>query len=365
MSNVRLIPVAIVAALAFPVAASAQETVGWSAFAGCWRAQGAPTNERLCIEPDGNGVRLTTMIDGSPRGESRVVADDRARDITQDDCRGTERARWSSDRRRVFLNATMSCGDTRRTSSGLMAFTDQSHWVSVQAVTINGETSTRKTVYESTDRNSLTMSDVRSWAASSPSQSAVSEASNYVDDAVIEEWLNSAEREYRVSSGSALDMMQRGPSTTVVVERDRPVYVDRTVYVDRPAVRIYTCWDFFWGCDRYYFRPYVVRYPTYRYYSRPIIIHRDNNYRDYNYRDYNYRDRDRDRDRDRHYERGGSVTRDGYKDRREAQPRSQTVTQTSSRSRETASSSRPERSSSNSGSSRSGSSGGERTAKRR
>lgn len=330
MNHVRMISAAFIGAALFPVTLSAQSyNDSWSAFSGCWHAQGAAANERLCIEPEGNGARLMTVINGVRTGETRLVADDRARDVSQDDCRGSERARWSNDGRRLYLNAEMTCGPTRRRSSGIMAFTDPGHWVSVQAVTVDGETSTRRTVYEAVDNGSLALRDVRSWAASAPTSSAADDASNFVDEAAVDQWLETVESDVRVSGGSALDMVTRGRSTVVV---ERPVYVDRTVYVERPVIRyVQSCWDPFWGgyfgvtqhvgivvnygCGYDYYRPYVVRhYPRYTY--PPTIVIHNNRDRDYHW----YHNSDRDRDRYNNERDRSRVTRDGYT-RDKARPR--------------------------------------------
>src|SRR5262245_44721696 len=81
----------------------------WLAWQGCWHADGAPAAEVLCVVPDGAGIRMVTLEDGAVRAESRVIADNRSRTISQEGCRGSEVARWSADRRRVFLISQLTC----------------------------------------------------------------------------------------------------------------------------------------------------------------------------------------------------------------------------------------------------------------
>jgi len=378
MNTPRLLAAAALAggaliAQAAPASAQlAQNDYGWAAWHGCWHADGAPGGEVLCIVPDGAGVRMITVVDGAAREESRVVADDRDRAVAQDDCRGTEHARWSNDHRRIFLNSELTCGqDLRRQSSGMLSFVDPEHWLSVQAVTVDGETATRSTIYTLTRSANVPITvlnllrgdselrtNARLFAAADVSAADLSEAARYVDDAVVQEYLQSSGGDYDVvAAGSALDQLGSGDYVrTEVVER--PVYVQHT-YVTN-VVR--SCWDPFFsglvvgvsrhvslavgtssGCGaRYYsryspwgyglfgwraYRPvvFVNRYSHYTP-SRGIII-RNNpaRYRDYGYGDTDryrsrdndrYRGRDDNRYRDDHPSRNDTdrprVTRNGY-----------------------------------------------------
>lgn len=275
---------------------------GWVAFYGCWRAEGAAAGEMLCIEPDREGVRMITVVDGRKREETRVIADDEWRDVVQDQCRGMERARWSRDRLRVFLNAELSCGsNTRRASSGVLAFTDESHWVSVQSVTVDGETATRSTRYELVRDGGAASHAARIAAASYVRDDDVDEASDFIDDAAVQEWLIASGAAYSTGSGSALHMLNRDGTRTVVVER--------LVYL-RPYYRYYSPW----GYDLYGWRPY-----------RPVVFVNSHYHR------YRERDRESERERARHRDRvrdhkwererdarersrddGARVTREGY-----------------------------------------------------
>jgi hypothetical protein len=186
----------------------------------------------------------------------------------------------------------------------VLAFVDESHWLSVQAVTVDGETATRSTRYTLVRDGGAASRTARVAAAAYVSDDDVDEAGDYIDDAAVQEWLV-ASRAAAYASGSALDMLNRGRTRTVVVER--PVFV-RTY----PAYSIRACFGVFcgyryyspWGYDLYGWRPY-----------RPVVIHyRDRDrYRDY--RDWDRdRDRDRDWDRDRHWDRNRDRDRDAKRD---------------------------------------------------
>src|SRR5688572_25151839 len=92
-------------AMAFAGAAqAAQPDDAWLAWVGCWRAEGDSSERSICIVPDGDGVRMITLNAGRIESESRIVANGQPRTISQEGCTGTETARWSNDRQRVFLN---------------------------------------------------------------------------------------------------------------------------------------------------------------------------------------------------------------------------------------------------------------------
>ena len=92
----QLVLTAFFAALVAPVTVqAAPPDEAWLAWVGCWRAEGDSSERSLCIVPDGDGVRMITLNAGKIEAESRIVANGRARAITQEGCSGTETATWS------------------------------------------------------------------------------------------------------------------------------------------------------------------------------------------------------------------------------------------------------------------------------
>jgi hypothetical protein len=380
ISALFIAPIAALA-LAQPATAQLTPTAGWQPWFGCWRATDAPANETLCIVPDGSGVRMVTLTDGSVRADSRIIADGQERRSVRDGCASVEVGRWSADRRRVFLTSETRCdGNVARDVSGLLAFLEPGKWMSVQTVTGDDGTATRSVTFTrvanvpSMFASALNGSTVvRSGVVTQIAQEDVSEAMEHVDAAAVQAWLRAADAPFEVaseleSSGSALDQMGRMSREVRYVDRDVVRIVERPVYVVRSyGSRHYDwCWTP-WGYDHYGWRagPYIRI-------SFPIIIHRNYGYRypvrhvyrsgwdrDYrSYRDGNDRWRDgRDRDgwdrdgrdgRDREYRgtvtrsddrdsrsREGSVTRGGYSSRdRSAVQREPARTTVSTRERE-------------------------------
>ncbi len=119
----------------------------WQPWLGCWRADtdGAGTSARLCVTPgpDG-GVSIVTLVGVQQTSAETRIADDRDHAVTVDDCRGSERVRWSANGRRWFRTATATCGaEAPRTLSSVAFMTEGPTWVEVQSVVQGAETNVR------------------------------------------------------------------------------------------------------------------------------------------------------------------------------------------------------------------------------
>lgn len=269
MTKRQLLTVLLLAAAPNSLA-SAQTTIrnsGWLPWFGCWRADGAPENEFLCVTPDGAGARLYTVVDGAIRGESQVFTDGRARRVDADGCTGTEMAHWSADGRRVYLNSELNCQpDVTRKVSGIFTITAAANWLSVQSVDIDGKIATRTTRYRVAEPRTLppvianALRDQRPAAAAARlnmlaalEPEDVSEAVRAVDGAAVQEWLTVTGQPYSLdddsspettSFTSALDIV--GDGTPVTYTREVVHYVERPVYYhDVHYVR--SCWDPFYA----------------------------------------------------------------------------------------------------------------------
>ena len=88
----------------------------WQPWLGCWRADDDRDGRgaRTCVVPADGGVRIVTLVGAQIILTETRVADDRQRPVTQDDCRGTERASWSSLGRRIYRTATVTRGPKHR-----------------------------------------------------------------------------------------------------------------------------------------------------------------------------------------------------------------------------------------------------------
>ena len=144
------------AALLFIAAQPAEaQQRDWSGWHGCWQGIGldVPVGEMLCILPGENAatVRLATVSNNTIVSEAQLRADGVARAVEEGGCKGTERATFSADGRRIYTASEMDCGPgtIKRTSTGIIAMVNESEWIDAQAVTVEGQHAARTTRFQS------------------------------------------------------------------------------------------------------------------------------------------------------------------------------------------------------------------------
>jgi hypothetical protein len=160
------------AVLLFPLVANAQQTTDpkWNAWLGCWElvvenARDAATrpspsrrtlsqagnNSRaqVCVEPSGNGVTLTTRVANQEAIQQTIIADGVEHPIDDAECRGTQRAEWSADGRKLYSRADLDCSNDKgnRRVSGFSILGVNGTWTDIQAVDISGQQTVRVRSY--------------------------------------------------------------------------------------------------------------------------------------------------------------------------------------------------------------------------
>lgn len=118
----------------------------WSAYVGCWRDVDDPAGNgaRVCVTPDGAGVRVSTIVAGQRVREEVRVADGIARPVDANGCRGTETVRWSAVGQRVYRRAEVACDSGEpRTLSTASYFVAGPIWVDIETVDHDGATNVR------------------------------------------------------------------------------------------------------------------------------------------------------------------------------------------------------------------------------
>jgi len=161
------------AVLLFPLVSSAQEhptDPKWNTWLGCWelvlenardgstrpspsrrtlQQPSGPSRPQICVAPAGNGVTMTTTIANQPAIEQTIVADGAEHPITDAECRGTQRAEWSQDGRKVYSRADLSCPADKgnRSVSGFSILGANGTWTDVQAVDVSGQQMVRVRSY--------------------------------------------------------------------------------------------------------------------------------------------------------------------------------------------------------------------------
>lgn len=118
-------------------APAAQVDSRFAAWLGCWRLDDdlSGTGARMCITPERGGVRLQTIV-GTNKGIDEIVIPDAvAHPITDTECKGTERAEFSSDNLRVFRTTDVTCGkEAPRTVKSVAFLAAGPAWINVQQV---------------------------------------------------------------------------------------------------------------------------------------------------------------------------------------------------------------------------------------
>ena len=124
--------------------ASAQGAIygaGLQAWLGCWsadlstlRTDAAPTV--VCIAPTANVdvADVLTVQDGRVVARETLDATGRSHPLAGARCTGERNARWSNDRRRLFVHSVGSCAGVSSSTSGLLAIGTDGEWIDVEAV---------------------------------------------------------------------------------------------------------------------------------------------------------------------------------------------------------------------------------------
>ena len=160
------------AVLLFPLASHAQQAADpkWNAWLGCWELvvenardantrpnparrtlspNGGDSRAQVCVEPSGNGVTLTTRVANQTAIQQTIVADGAERPITDAECRGTQRAEWSTDGRKLYSRADLACSSDKgnRRVSGMSILGLNGMWTDIQAVDVSGQQTVRVRSY--------------------------------------------------------------------------------------------------------------------------------------------------------------------------------------------------------------------------
>jgi len=132
---------ALVALAALPITTAAQETrAGWAPFLGCWQSESAQDAQGiLCLVARGEDVDMLTIVEGSVAFREPFTADGLTREIERDGCEGTESARFSDDRLRLYTASDMACdGEAPRRTTGIISMVGPARWLDVRAIEVNG-----------------------------------------------------------------------------------------------------------------------------------------------------------------------------------------------------------------------------------
>jgi hypothetical protein len=128
---------------ALPAPASAQDVDSrWLPWLGCWEAaDGGQEAPLLCVRPlaGGQGVELAAWSEGELISSEAIYTDGVPREVDREGCVGVERARFSQDGQRVYMESEYVCeGGSVRAATGLLAMVNPMEWVDIKVVEASG-----------------------------------------------------------------------------------------------------------------------------------------------------------------------------------------------------------------------------------
>ena len=245
---------AVLAGLVALVAGSAgaqQAAAGsWQGWIGCWTAGPAiggiaPSSiaPLVCIAPtaDANVVDVATISGDKVVSTQRIDASGRELPMDAKGCTGTQRAQWSADGRRVYLNAIATCDGVQRVTSGIIAMSPTGEWLDVQGVAAAGDEAVRVARYRDAGVPSAVpeaiASAIRERATATQGaryaiggtigSAAVIEASRIETAAVVEAWLMERGQAFGLDANELVRLADAGVPARVT---------DAMVAVSNPSV---------------------------------------------------------------------------------------------------------------------------------
>ncbi|MEX2582289.1 MAG: hypothetical protein WD766_03400 [Gemmatimonadota bacterium] len=290
---------------------------GWNAWLGCWESvevvgpgQFQPGDRStVCVLPTtaDDAVELATIAEGTVVSRERLVADGTQRPTERDGCAGWESLAWSGDGARLHQRSHFDCpGNLQRTASGILGFSTDGQWLTVQAVDVGEFTDVRVIRYraatappsiaaevaESLQNRTMALDAARSAASAPVGVDDVTEATTVVDVAAVEAWLVENGQAFDVDGAGLLRLADAGVPTRVidlmvalsypdVFAIDRAAREGEMREDDRPLpprragpVAVLDPWY-----SPYGYRGYNGRYDRYgrygRWYGPPVIVVRE------------------------------------------------------------------------------------------
>lgn len=226
---------ALILAAAAPAVVAAQDGTDarWLPWLGCWESEGAPGGSLLCIVPMAGdpGVEMVSVEGTEVVSREWVRADGEMNESSREGCRGWERADFSEDQARIYLDADHVCeGDVRQETTGMLALLSPSEWIDVRSVNVSGQAMTGVNRYRlapsdvaeaagfgaiAADR-AMAVRAARVNASARPGIEDVVDASGRVADDVVRAWVAARQESFRVDGDDLVRMADAGVSADVI-----------------------------------------------------------------------------------------------------------------------------------------------------
>ena len=188
----------------------------WSPWIGCWQPVEANASDtRVCASRAGeHAVTFATIVGGQTVLEETLVADGMERQVTDAECRGTQRAEWSRDGRTLFAKADLTCADQKsRRISGLALIAADGTWLDVQSSWVDARESLRVRRYRRIPDSvaSLFVSAGRTFTLE-----AVKEASTKVSPQALEAALAETNARFDLNSRNVISLADAGVPARII-----------------------------------------------------------------------------------------------------------------------------------------------------
>jgi hypothetical protein len=218
-----------------------QSDARWQPWLGCWtssseRAGGVVTQweaQHVCVVPASGtaAVDVVTVTGGRIVSRERIDASGEHRKSERDGCVGWERAEWSSDTRRVYLQSEYQCaGDLKRGTTGLMATAANGDWLDIIGVAMRDNIGVRVLRHRASAPLSTLPAEIASAVAGSSAAPAqriagavwpigdaeIIDASHHVNAAVVEAWLAESRQAFTVNAARLLALADAGVKGRVI-----------------------------------------------------------------------------------------------------------------------------------------------------
>jgi hypothetical protein len=231
LSSAGLLAALSLAVLAVPTTAQTAAT-RWTALLGCWEATPAATGEpMLCILPlGGDAVQMVAIANGQVVTREQVVANGQMQEGTREGCTGWERARFSADGRRIYLDGEHMCGNVRQDSRGLIAMISRTEWIDVRSMSVDGRAVTGVSHYtlapidvaEAAGFGNIAADQAMAVRAARTSASApvtadeVIDAHTMVGSDVVGAWVAERKQPFQLDADRLVRMADAGVSPQVI-----------------------------------------------------------------------------------------------------------------------------------------------------
>ena len=241
MNASRFFGVAALVAVAPSVvhAQAALPSLAWQGWVGCWTStppgevwqSRAGAARLVCVSPADKPdvVDITAISEGTVVSHEKIDASGNAANIDLNGCTGNERAKWSGDKRRVYLKSLVTCQGLTTEMSAVIALTPGGDWLDVRSYKVPEGQNVRVTRYRPVDMPAGVPAAIASAInAARPvalsarhvtgapiSNDAIIEASKVVDAEVVEAWVMENGQAYAVDGKSIRELEDAGVSPLI------------------------------------------------------------------------------------------------------------------------------------------------------